>query len=827
MLQDLEYALRTLRKTPGFTAIAAISLALGIGANSAIFSLADGLLLRPMPVPNASQIIVVQSRLRGESIGGILAYSDVSYPDYSDLRKTSQSFESLSAVEYTPFGFTLDKNALPRLKYGVVTSENFFHVMGIDPVLGRIFRRDDFEPPSPVAVLGYDLWKTEFAGSPDVLGRTIYLNGLAFTVIGVTPQSFTGPNPLLAASLYAPIAMLPHLAGDPHPSQLELRGDRSFSVHGRLKPGVTVKQAEAELGVVSRQLADAYPDADRSLELSPATDIDSRFRQDPLDTQLIFFLLALSAAVLLIACANVMNLMLSRGQARAREIAVRLAIGASRNRLVRQFLAESLVLAMLGGTLGLLVAQLGTDLFSQIRIPGDIPITLNFGLDQRALWFTLAASVLSCVLFGLLPALRSTKPDLTPALKPGVTGNGKRRRFFGRSSLVVGQVAASLLLLVLATQCFHGASVVLASPTGFRTDHILTATFDPSLARYTREQTSEFYRHLLDRSHELPGVRAAALTEMVPMLPNGGSQLRIVPEGYQLPAGATAASVVSSAVSEDYFTALDIPIVAGRAFTLTDRADTPLVAIVNQIFADKYFPKQDAVGKRFTVEVNGNDRQMVQIVGVARRSKYFFPIEPPVDFVYLPIAQRARTAVTVPTGMTLMLYTSGTPSALTAPLRDMVRTLDVGQPVIGIRSMEDIYDQRATKTLNVILGTIAGMGLLGLALALIGLYGLMTYTVGLRQREIGIRMAIGANRAGVMGMVVKQGLTLAGLGVAIGLALWLLMSRPVMTLVGASSFSWGLLALVAGGLLGVAGIGAFLPARRASLVDPNRVLRAE
>jgi predicted permease len=826
MLQDLGYALRTLRKAPAFTAIAAVSLALGIGANSAIFSLADGMLMRPMPVPHASQLIVVQSRLRGESISGVMEYSDVSYPDFTDLRKSSQSFESMSASQYTPFGFTVDKNALPRMKYGVLVSQDFFHVMQIEPALGRAFRADDFVPASAVAMLGYDLWKTEFASSPDVLGRTIYLNGLAFTVIGVAPQGFTGPNPLVIGNIYAPIAMLPQLAGDPHPSQLDQRGERGFSVHGRLKPGIAVKQAESELGVISRQFAEAYPDTDRSLALSPATDIDSRFRQDPLDTELIVFLLALAGVVLLIACANVMNLMLSRGQARAREIAVRLAVGAARGRLIRQFLTESLVLAVFGGLLGLVVAQLGTDLFSQIRIPSDIPLLLNFGLDQRALWFTLAVSMASCVLFGLLPALRSTKPDLTPALKPGVTTTGKRSRFFGRSTLVVAQVAGSLLLLVLATQCFHGAAIVLAQPTGFRTDHILTASFDPSLARYTHAQTDEFYRRLLDRARELPGVHTATLAEVVPMLP-GGSALRVVPEGYQLPAGAAAATVVADSVSEDYFKALDIPIVAGRAFAPTDRADTPLVAIVNQVFADKYFPRQDAVGKRFAVEVNGTDRPVVQIVGVARRSKYFFPIEPPVDYVYLPIAQRQRTALNAPTAMTLMLHTAGDPGSFAAPLRDLVRGLDAGQPVIGIRSMQDVYDQRAVKTLNVIMGTIAGMGLLGLALALVGLYGLMTYTVGLRQREIGIRMAIGASRSGVMKMVVKQGLTLAGIGVAVGVALWLAMSRPVMTLVGARSFSWGLLALVAAGLLGVAGIGAYLPARRASLVDPNRVLRQE
>ena len=827
MLQDFGYALRTLRKTPGFTAIAALSLALGIGANSAVFSLADGILLRPLPVPHASGLIVVQSRLRGESIGGILNYSGVSYPDFVDLRKTSQSFASLAASEFSPFGFTVDKNALPRMKFGVLVSEDFFRVMGVEPALGRAFRPDDFEAgSSAAAMIGYDLWKTEFAGSPDIVGRAIYLNGLAFTAIGVAPQNFTGPNPIVNASLYVPLAMLPRLTGDRHPNDLESRGQRGLMLDGRLKPGVSLKQAESELGVISQQLATAYPDTNRTCVLSPATDIQSRLRQEPLDTSLIVFLVALALVVLLIACANVMNLMLSRGQARTREIAVRLAIGASRRRLIRQFLTESLLLALLGGAAGLLVAVAATDLFSQIRIPTDIPIVLNFGLDQRALWFTLLVSVVSCVLFGLVPAVRNTKADLTPALKPGTAGTGKRGRFLGRSALVVAQVAGSLLLLVLASQCFKGASVVLAQPTGYRTDHILTANFDPSLALYTTAQTDEFYRHLLDKSRALPGVRAATLASDVPMLP-GGILLRLVPEGYQLPAGAQAASVVANLVSEDYFNVLNIPIVAGRPFAATDRADTPLVAIVNQVFANKYFGKQDPVGKHMRVEVDEHTRPNVEIVGVARTSKYFFPIEPPVDYVYLPISQRQATSVTPPTALTLMIHTSHPPADFAAPLRDLVRSLDPGQPVIGIRTMQEIYDMRATRTLNIIMGTIAGLGTLGLVLALIGLYGLMTYTVGLRQRETGIRMAIGANRAGVMRMVVKQGIVLGGTGVAIGVALWLLMSRTVMAVVGASSFSWGLLLLVAAGLMAVAGIGAFLPARRASLVDPNRVLRAE
>ena len=820
MLQDFGYALRTLRKTPGFTAVAVLSLALGIGANSAIFSLANGLILRPLHVPNASQVIVVQSQMRGENLGGLLQYSPVSNPDFVDLRSRSQSFTGLVASEYVPLGFTVDKNALPRMKFGAAVSGDFFRVLGAPPAAGRDFRVEEDRVPGRdrVAMLGYELWKTEFSASPDAIGATIFVNGLAFTVIGVAPESFTGPHPMVQASLYVPLAMVHSLAGEAAPNQLEKRADRSMFVHGRLRPGVTVRQAAAEARVISQQLAQAYPDTNRTCTLVADTATNARVHEDPLDFTLMLALLSLSGVVLLIACANVMNLMLSRGRARSREVAVRLAIGASRSRLVRQFLTESLVIAFAGGLLGLVVAQAGADLFSQFRIPSDVPIVLDFSLDPRCLLFTAGAAVVSAVLFGLAPAFRSTRPDLSCALKPGTTGGGKRRHFFGRNVLVIGQVAGSLLLLVIATQAYRGVEFLLAAPAGFRTDHLLTATFDPSLARYTQAQTGAFYRSLLDRARSLSGVKTAALTEVVPFLPGGNAE-RVIPEGYQFPPGTEAVSAMANAVSEDFFSAMDVPIVEGRPFATTDRADTPRVAIVNQVFARKYYPNRSAVGRRFRME--GPAGPLVEIVGVARQSKYFFPIEPPIDYIYLPLAQTPRT------GMTLLLHTAVAPGDLAGPLRELVRSLDSGQPVIGIRTMDEIYDQRARGTLGVIIQTVGGMGLLGLALALVGLYGLMTYSVGLRQREIGIRMAIGAGRLGVVTMVLKQGLILAGAGVAIGLAVLLLASKPVMRLVGARSFDWGLLTLVAAGLLAAAAMGAYLPARRASLVDPNIVLRQE
>ncbi len=448
MFHDFRYAVRSLRKNPGFALVAVVSLALGIGANSAMFSLADGLVLRPLPVPHAGQLIAVQSHLRGESLGGFLEYSPMSYPDFTDLKKRSKSFSGLVASEYSPFGFAAEKNALPQMKFGVLVSGDFFRVLEVPPVLGRDFRPDEDQVVGrdPVVIVGYEFWKSAFEGRPDVIGKTVFLNGIAFTIIGVAQESFTAPHPMVRGSLYVPFAMGPRLAGDSQLNMLERRDARQMYVHGRLQAGVRLAQAVAETQVIGQQLAQAYPDTNRTCSLEVATDVQSRLRENPSRLAIVGFMLALASVVLLIACANVMNLMLSRGRARSREIAVRLAIGAGRGRLVRQLLTESLIIALLGGGLGLVVAQAGADLFSHIRVPSDIPIVLNFGLNPGVLLFTLAASLASAILFGLVPALQATRPELTPALKSGRSDDGKRRRFFGRNSLVIAQVAGSLAL---------------------------------------------------------------------------------------------------------------------------------------------------------------------------------------------------------------------------------------------------------------------------------------------------------------------------------------------------------------------------------------------
>ncbi len=829
LVQDLRYAFRTLKHNPGFAIVAIVSLALGIGATSAIFSFASFMLLRPLPVPDASGIIIIQSQLRGESLGGggLTDYSPLSYPDFNDLRRRSNSFAGLTAFQYMQFGFASDKTALPQMKFGALVNESFFSVLRVSPELGRGFAEDEDKVPgrNAVVMLGHDLWKTDFASRADVIGKVILLNGLPFTVIGVVPESFTGPNNAIRADLYVPLAMQPTLAASLE-NELEARDLRLLMVYGRLKPGIGVRQAKAEARLIGQQLAQTYPKINSTCSLVVATYRMNQLTSVPITTRLCLFLMALAVTVLLIACANVMNLMLSRASGRSREIAVRLAMGAERRRLVRQLLTESLVIAMLGGALGLVVAQAGAHLFSQMRIPADVPVVMDVRLDRQVLLFTLLVSVVSVILFGLAPALQSTKPDLASALKSKAGADGKRSRLLGRNALVIAQVAASLLLLVAGTQAYRGASILLSAPAGFRSTNILLASFNPTLARNSAEQTKLFYKRLLDQARVLPGVKSAALAQAVPYVPMPPA-IRVIPEGVQLPAGTEAVNVLSNTISNDYFETIGVPIVEGRHFDNNDREDSERVAIVNEQFASNYYSNH-ALGKR--LRLNGTDGAFVKIVGVAKQSKYIFPIEPALEHLYLPLVQNPPTGVGgdwSPSGMTLMLETEGASGEAAGALRDLVRRLDSRQPIYGVRSIEEVFDMRATKTLGLFIKAIGALAVLGLALALIGLYGLMTYSVSLRQREIGIRMAIGGAPASVVGMILRKGMMLAASGVALGLVLSLLASKPTAVKVYAHGFDWPLVALVTIALLIMAALGAYIPARRASHVDPNTVLRQE
>lgn len=814
MFRDLGYSLRALRRNRSFTLVAILSIALGVGANTVIFSLADALLFRPLPVPDAGRVVNVRSQLRGQPP------FDMSYPDFVDFRQKSGSFESMTAFDFAQFGFATAKTALPEMKAGLLVSGNFFDVLHVTPLLGRGFRADEDAVPGrdAVAVISHDVWRSEFASSADVIGRPLFVNGIPFRIVGVAPESFTGVDQFFRPSIYIPLAMMGPLQGDPAPYRTLLRSDRRFTVKARLKPGVGRDAANAEARVLAGVLAKSYPDTNHDWSASVRSEVQMRTDQSPFDAVIVGLLLGLAGVVLLIACANVGNLMLGRALSRSGEIAIRMAVGASRWRLVRQLLSESLLLSLVSGAVGLSLARLCMDAFLPWRIPAQFPVEISARLDSRVALFALCVSVASALLCGLLPALRATRTDIEPALRAGGRNSEPRRRFLGRNVLVAAQIGASLFLLVCASQFYRATAFVIHRPVGFRTDHVLMASFNPALARHNEVDSQEFYKRLTDRGGQLPGVVSASMAEVVPFSPMPDQQL-IVPEGYRLPAGQDSLSVLANVVSDDYFRTLDIPIVKGRGFQPGDTKDTPPVAVVNEQFARLYFPGGDPLGKRF--RLGGPDGRWVQVAGVARMSKYIIAFEPPMPFFYLPLRQNHRPS------MTLLLHTAAPSRTLAAPLRELVRSLDSGQPIFALRTMEEYFEERSTKLLLVLEGLVGGMGLLGLFLALSGLYAVMAWSVARRRREIGIRIAVGAGRGSVLSMVLRQGIRLSLVGLTGGMALSLLFGKVLTAGAGVPSFHVPTLIVVALSLLAMTALGAYIPARRASRVDPITVLRQD
>lgn len=815
MLKSLRHALRLLLKTPGFTLVSVCSLAIGIGATSAMFSFADALILRPLPVLEPTGIAAVAT-----ASTEAFANTAVSYPDYRDYRDGNRSFDGLIAASITSFGFKPDPTALPKVTYGMYVSGNFFRVLGVQPALGRGFMESEDQAVGrdAVVVLGHDYWKSQFNANPSAIGSTIWINGVPFSIIGVAPEQFTGIDQFIKPTMFIPLAMSPRLMGT---NNLEKRDERWLTVKGRLKPGVGIAQASADLTAIGNRLEQMYPKTNRNQRVDVETEFQLRVRQSPPNAALVAMLLMLALCVLLVACANVTGLLLSRARARSREMAVRLAIGAGRGALVRQLLLENLLLAIAGGLAGVAVAYGGTSFFNSIPIPVDVPLAYHVSVDQRMLLFTIAASLISTFLFGLTPALQTTRLDLVSALKSADADSGGKRRLWGRNSIVAGQVALSLVLLIVSAVLLQGFRAELLQGPGFRTDHLWLTSFDTTPLHYTEDQTRRFYKDVLNKTRLAPGVRSAALSSSIPLL--GGGAIGVVPEGYTLPRGKESISIANSYVSEGYFAALHIPILRGRGFLDSDQSDTPLVAVVNEKFANSYWPKQDAIGKRFHLKTATGP--LVQIVGIAKMAKYFWIAEPPLDFIYLPYTQEKNP------GMTIVAETSAPDAATLAPvLREVVRGIDPSMPVFNTRTMQDFFTQRAIKTPYIIAESVAGLGTMGLILAMVGLYGLIAYSVSQRRREIGIRMAIGADRQKVIRMILRQGLVLGSIGVAVGLVASFFVCRLVMTAAWVASFdhlNYSLFPAIAIPLLLITLAATFVPARRASLVDPMRALRDE
>ena len=810
MLSDFRYAVRALRHKPGFALTAILSIALGIGANASIFSFVDGILFRPLQVPHASEVLTLGSISPSRAVLG----GGISWPDYLDFRDQNRSFRGLAAYEDTSLGFAPDTQAQPQLKAAAFVSANFFRVLDTEPRFGRGFRTEEDQAPGrdAVVILGYDFWNVEFKADPAILGREIRLDGLPFTIVGVVPESFNGINQFVHPAFYVPASMAPALVAG-NRDLLNDRSIRAFTIKGRLKPGVSVKAASAEAASIAKALEQSNPRTNRSFGAAVRTELQSRLDLAPARAIIPALMFGLVGVLLAIACANVANLMLSRARSRSREIAVRLAIGASRLRLLRQLMAESLCIAIAGGAFGLLIARLFVEFASKLQIPGDVPISLDFQLDARVLWFTVAVSIASALLFGLSPALESIKTDLVPALKTGEADHA-RKRLFGRSALVTLQVAGSLVLLVMAAELYGAFSRQMAQNPGFRRDHILTMTIDPSLVRYSPGQTRQFYQTLIERARGVTGIRSAALASSIPTGTNPRFE-QVVPEGFQFPHGQESTSVWTDAVDENYFETMAVPLLRGRRFLSSDTADSAPVAIVNEAFA-RHFLGGQAIGKRLRVAGS-----WIEVVGVAATGKYLSEMESPTDALYIPFSQHPSAR------MTLLTLTGADPASLAAPLQDMVRSIDPSLPVFGVRTMQEFFEQRSVKAADLITNTVASIGLVGLALALIGLYAVVAYQVAGRTREIGIRMAIGAAPERVMNMILKQAAVMSVTGVAIGLVVSLFASRAIGSGLAGLVFDPLVLTLTPIGLLVTTLIAAAIPARRAARVDPMSALRQD
>jgi predicted permease len=815
LLQDLRFGSRRLLKSPGFTLIAVASLALGIGANTAIFSLVNTVLLRPLPVAKPERLVSVSVLGKDDSM---LAFSYPTYKDYRD--RSGDVLAGLFAERLAPM--SLSRAGDNERVWGYLVSGNYFEVLGVAAARGRTFTSDEDRTAlsAPVAVISHACWKRRFGADPSVVGRDVLLNGHPFRVVGVMPEGFAGTEIIYTPEVWVPMTMQAWI--EPGNEWLERRGTQNIFAVGRLKDGVTAEQAQASLNLLAAQVGREYPDTNEGQKIIL---VPPGFIVPQLRGAVVGFAAVLTGTlglVLLIACTNLANLLLARASARRKEIALCVALGASRWRVMRQLLTESLLLALAGGATGLLLAVWILGAVAAYRPPLDIPVWIEAGVDWRVLLFALGASLLTTLLFGLAPALQATRTDLVPALKDVASQAGRTRSRL-RSALVVAQVTLSLVLLVAAGLTLRALARLQTTSPGFEVEHGLVASYDLGLQGYDEARGRDFQRRLLERVRALPGVRAASLTDLFPLSLNYTSN-DVYIEGRPGGRGANVPISMVASVEHGYFDAMGISVVAGRPFDERDDERSPRVVVVNETFARRFFPGADpareAVGKRMSF--SGDNGPWAEIVGVAKDGKYWTIGEAPQMFVYSPSAQSYTS-----TGTLVVRTTGGDPRALVPALNAEVRAIDQALPLFDVKTIEEhmgvsLFPARVAAAL------LGGFGLLALLLAAMGVYGVVSYAAAQRTREIGIRMALGARGRDVLRLVAGRGMLLVGLGVCLGLAGALALTRFMEGLLyGVSATDPLTFALVAALLLGVALVACLVPARRATKVDPMVALRYE
>jgi predicted permease len=811
LVRDLRHSGRYLLRRPVFTAVAVLSLALGIGANTAIFSVINALFLRTLPVAEPDRLVALFTK--DVKNPGFAPISHLNWKDYRDM---SRSFSGV--LGYTWTGLSVQTGGEPAVVIGQLVSGNYFDVLGIKARYGHTFRPEEDGQPGahPVAVVSHRFWQENLNGDPAAIGRKLTINGSGYTLIGVAPEGFDGIDVGGQPRIWIPFAMNRQILPNDEFNFFDERRPLVFFAYGRLRPGITLSQAQAEVATIAKRLQRDYPDDNkgRSIDLVPLTQavINPQIRQGVVaGTGL---LMAVVGLVLLIACANVSNLLLAQAVSRRREIAIRLSQGALRGRLVRQLLTESVVLALLGGALGLLIALWAQQLLPKLLPAGQFPLALDLGLDGRVLAFTLGLSLFVGVLFGLIPALQASKPELVSALKnEAAAQSGVARALSLRGLLVAGQVALSLVSLIAAGLFLRSLREAQRIDPGYDASRLAMLSFDVALQGWNQPRGEQFFRDVRERAASLPGVAAATLAQAGPF--QGAFFRSIFLEGGDATHDGTFVQV--NPIGPDYFATLGIPLVRGRAFSDADRKESTRVVIVNETMAKKLWPGRDPVGKRF--HFFGDP--WVEVVGVARDAKYNFPGEDPQPYAYEPLTQRYVTNVT------LVVRAEQDPEAAIAAVQREVRGMAPGMPLVGVGTAPSQLDDalwapRAGASL------LAIFGFLALLLASVGLYGVMAFSVSQRSREIGVRMALGAHQRDVLRLVLRQGLTLVAVGLVVGLAAAFGVTRFVANLlIGVSPTDPAAFGSMAAILSLVAFFAILVPALKAVAVDPIVVLRYE
>jgi putative ABC transport system permease protein len=802
-LNDIRYAIRNLLKRPAFTIIATVTLALGIGANTAIFSSVYSLLLKPLPFPEIDRVVTIWDKAPSRGY----THNEVAMANYLDWRAQSHSFDQLALYRW--WNVNLTGSEQPERIQGFLVTANFIDVTGIKPILGRTFTEEENRPgKGDVAIIANSLWQRHFGGDPDIIGKTITVNRLSLTIVGVMPNSLSYPIP---GEIYAPLTITPELANS--------RQSHDSYVIGRLKPDVSIQSAQADIANITARLEQQYPETNTGLGATVFPIVADTVRK--YDTG-VWVAMAAVAFVLLIACANVANLMLARASGRQREIALRAALGATRWRIVRQLLTESVIVALLGGIVGILVAVWGLDALRAAN-PGDAakfaPGWNQLGINFPVLAFTIGLSVLSGLVFGLAPALQVSRPNLNESLKEGNRQSSGRSHGL-RSSLVVFEIALSLVLLVCAGLFFRSFLTLFKTDPGFDPDHVLTMNLVLPRAKYKDEpQSAAFYTALVQRVKAIPGVESAAAVNFLPLGGSNASDDYLI-EGEPVPPPGRENEGRYRVCTADYFSTMRIPILKGRAFTEQDKAGATPVVIVNETLARKHWPGQDPIGKRIRFDYPIDKAPWMEIVGVSKDVRHELTLEVTPE-LYLPHPQDSWNS------MVLVARTTVDPASLAGAIRQSVWSIDKDQPVFDVRTMEQVRSLSVgLQTFSsLMIGIFAGIALL---LASIVIYGVMAFVVTQRTQEIGIRMALGARGMDVLRLVLANGMKLAVIGLSIGLVVaWGVTRFFAKLLVGVKPTDLLTFTVVSVCLLAAAFLACYVPARRATKVDPLEALRYE